>query len=224
MAKDNDKAISSAARRKIEKTLPPTFAALASADRAEFWNKLEQIKRAETPPATLAAQCEEMARQIDEFAPAVLGGHVVVIEQLKQRSDALRKLAATYHLISQAEDPHFLRQCQLLWLWETIGGKLGVTTRQLPRGPVIAYFQAAAEFVFGKTLGPEGAKKVVVRYRRDVSPALRVAFNAGLLRTVFGIPFDAEQQVQVSIDESKIFILRDGKLIDKDGNVVGGVG
>jgi len=28
----------------------------------------------------------------------------------------------------------------------------------------------------------------------------------------------------VSVDESKIYILHDGKLIDKDGNVVGGVG
>jgi hypothetical protein len=80
MAEANKKIISDAQRREIAKTLPPAFAALAPADRTDFWNKLEQIKRAETPPEKLAVQYEEMARQIDEFAPAVLGGHAVVIE------------------------------------------------------------------------------------------------------------------------------------------------
>jgi hypothetical protein len=41
---------------------------------------------------------------------------------------------------------------------------------------------------------------------------------------VFGIPFDDDRQIRVSIDESKTFILRDGKLIDKNGNVVDSVG
>jgi hypothetical protein len=113
-----------------------------------------------------------------------------------------------------------------------VGGELGVSTprelktgeKRLPHAPVIAYFQATAKAVFGKTPGPEQIKKVVARYRRDFSPAIRAAFNAGLLRTAFGIPFDADQQIRMSIDDAKIFILRDGKHIDKDGNVVDSVG
>jgi hypothetical protein len=96
--------------------------------------------------------------------------------------------------------------------------------KRSPHGPVIAYFQAVAEYVFGETPGPEQIKKVVARYRRDFSPAIRVEFNAGLLRTAFGIPFDDNRQPQGSVDETKIFILRDGKHIDRDGNVVDSVG
>ena len=100
--------ISDTRRRAIEKTLPD------AADKADFWNKLEQIKRTKTPPGKLAVQCEEMARQLDEFAPAVPGGHLVFIEQIKRNSDVLRKLAATYRQISKAGGSHFLRQCSIL--------------------------------------------------------------------------------------------------------------
>jgi hypothetical protein len=198
-----------------------------------FWNKLEQIKCTKTPPEKLATQCEETARHLDELAPVMPKGAVATIEQIKQLSDILRKRAAIYRQISKAGGPRFLRGCQLLWLWETVGGKLGVSTprrelktgeKRSPHGAVIAYFQATSKAVLGETPGPEQIKKVVGRYRRDFSPAIRAEFNAGLLRTAFGIPFDADQQIQVSIDESKIYILHEGKLIDKDGNVVGGVG
>jgi hypothetical protein len=188
MAKDNDKAISDAARRKIEKTLPPTFAKLEPAERADFWNKLEQIKRAETPPEKLAARCEEEVRRLDKLALVIPGGDVAVIEQINQLGDVLRKRAASCRQIDKAGGSRFLRGCQILWLWETVGGELGVSTprelkmgeKRSPHGPVIAYFQAVAEYVFGETPGPDQIKKVVARYRRDFSPAIRVEFNAGL--------------------------------------------
>jgi hypothetical protein len=227
MAEADKKIISDAQRREIAKTLPDAFAALAPADQADFWNKLEQIKRAETPPKKLAAQCEEKARQLYD-APPLPAGHVAVIEQSKQLGDDWRKLAVTYRQIDKAGGSRFLRQCQLLWLWETVGGELGITTprkrkyerlkegekeRRSPHAPVIEYFQATAEDFFGETPGPEQIKKVVARYRRDFSPAIRAEFNAGLLRTVFGIPFDDERKPVVTVDNSKIFILRDGKLM-----------
>jgi hypothetical protein len=229
--------ISDVHRREIEKTLPDTFTNLESADKADFWNKLEQIKRAETPREKLAAQCEEQARQLDELARALLGGQNT--EQMKQLSDNLRKLATTFHQVGKLAGRQSLRQCQLLLLWETVHGELGVSTprkrkherlkegeraRRPPHAPVIKYFQAAAKAVFGKTPGPDQIKSIVRNYRRNFSPAIRAAFNASLLRTAFGIPFNDDQQVRLSIDESKIFILRDGKLIDKDGNVVDSVG
>jgi hypothetical protein len=231
MAKAAKKIITETQRREIAKTLPAAFAALAPADKVDFWNKLEQIKRAAMPPKKLAAQCEEMARRLLYDAPPL---PAAIIEQINQTGDVLKKRAAIYHQISKAGGPRFLRGFQLLWWWETVGGELGVSTPprlkageaswQPPHAPVIAYFQAAAKAVFGETPGPEQIKKVVVHYRRDFSPGIRAAFNAGLLRTAFGVPFDDDQQIRVSIDESKLLILRDGKLIDKDGNVVGGVG
>jgi hypothetical protein len=230
MAEADKKIISDAQRHEIEKTLPAAFAALAPADRADFWNKLEQIKRAETPPEKLAVQCEAAARQLEEHASRLPGGAVAAM----QSSDVLRKFAATCRQISKAGGSRFLRQCQLLWPWEMLGGDLGISnpprrrrdeaTWPLPTGPVIAYFQATAKAVFAETPGPNQIRKVVARYSRDFSPAIRAAYNAGLLRTVFDIPFDDDRKVRVSIDESKIYILRDGKLIDKDGNIVGGVG
>jgi hypothetical protein len=230
--------ISDVHRREIEKTLPDTFADLEPADRADFWNKLEEIKRAETPPEKLAAQCEEKARHLDELSRALPGGQA--IEQMKQLCDALRKMAATYYQISKLAEPHFLRQCQLLLLWETVGGGLGISTprkrkyerlkegekaRQPPHAPVIKYFQAAAKAVFGETPGPDQIKKIRDNYRRNFSPAIRAAYNASLLCTALGFSVNDDQQmIRLSIDESKIFIQRDGKLIDKDGNVIDSVG
>jgi hypothetical protein len=231
-------AISDPCRRAIEKTLPDIFVDLEPAVKADFWNKLEQIKRAETPPEKLAAQCEEEVRRLDKLALLIPGGDAAAMKRMNQLGDVLRKRAATLRQIGKAGGLRFLRGCRLLWLWETVGGKLGVSTprkrnherlkegekSRSPHAPVIDYFQAVAEYVFGEPPGPEQIKKVAARYRRDFSPAIRAELNAGLLRAAFDIPFDADQQIRVSLDDSKIFILRDGKHIDKDGNVVDSVG
>jgi hypothetical protein len=205
-----------------EKTLPDT------ADRADFRNKLEQIKRSQTKPEKLAIQCEEEARRLDELARTLPWGDVMVIEQTKRLGDDLRKRAGDYRRISKAGGFHFLRQCSILWLWDTVGGKLGITTprkrkherlregekeQRPPHAPVIAYFKAASEFVFGKAPGSDQVKKVVILYRR-AGLKTAPAYSAGLLRAaVFGVPFNDERQIRVSIDESSIYILRDGKLM-----------
>jgi hypothetical protein len=211
-------------RERIEKTLPGT------ADKRNFWDSLEQIKRTKTPPGKLAAQCEEIARRLDEIIPA---HHAAVIERLKEHSNDLKKMAATYRRVSEAGGFRFLRQCQLLWLWEMSGGDLGISTprrrkherlkerekQRPPYGPVIAYFQAASEVIFGTAPAPGHIKKVVACYRRA---AVRAAYNARLFRTaLFGVPLSDERQIRMFVDESKLYILRDGKLIDKDGNSVG---
>jgi hypothetical protein len=232
MAEADERTITDAHWRDIERTLP------ATADRAYARTGLGQIARAKTSPVQLAAQCEEIARQCDEAASALPGA--AFTKQLEQTSHDAKKRAIIYREIEKVGRPRFMRQCQLLWLWETVGGELKVSTPRKrkrrtewrkkgeepdwppPTGPVIEYFQAATEAVFGETLGPVQIKKVVADYRGNFSPAIRAAFNSSLLgAAVFGIPFEDKQQVRVSIDESKLFILRDGKLIDKDGNVVG---
>jgi hypothetical protein len=141
----------------IEKTLPPM------ADRAQVRNRLEQIAWVKPSPEAQAIQCEEIARQCDELAARMLPARqVAFIEQLRQSGDAWKKLAARYRQVGKIDRPRFVLQCELLYLWESIGGDLKITTprrtkiwRALrdttksppPRGPVIAYFQAAGKAV-----------------------------------------------------------------------------
>ena len=108
-----DEKITTARWRAIEKTLP------CSADKADFRNKLEQIKRNKTPPKELAVQCEEAARQLDEHPSA---------------ADALRNRAANYRKISRAGGFPLLRKFSILWLWDAADGNLGVSTprKRLP--------------------------------------------------------------------------------------------
>ena len=193
----------------IEKTLP------AAADRTYVLNRLEQIAQARSSPAELAIQCEEIARLCNELARLVLkiGAETVLtssapnealLEQLGQHGDAAKKQAATYHQIGKVRRPHFLRQCELLWLWEKVGGDLKIDTPRKPSdeatfpppiGPVIPYFQAAGKTVFGKSLSAWQIKAIVRYYRRR--------FIAAQLSGEGGMP----------LDESQIFILREGTLL-----------
>jgi hypothetical protein len=217
----------------IEKTLPPT------ADRAQVRNRLEQIAWVKSSPEEQAVQCEEIARQCDELAARMLPGEGAFIEQLRQRGEAWKKLAARYRRVGKIDRPRFVLQCELLYLWEMIGGDLKITTprrtkiwRALhnttksppPRGSVIAYFQAAGKAVLGRALSDWQIRAIVQEYKHlHFGAAMKAALNSSQLCAAIGIPFKPGQQVRLSIDESKIFIRREGRLIDKDGNVVGEV-
>ena len=147
--------------RNIEATLP------ATADRAHVRATLEQIARDKTPPGKLAAECEDRARTLDSAIAVLLksGGD---IGQLAQQSDAAKKQAKVYRSIGAVKRPHFLRHCRILWLWQSSGGQLGISTPRgnaPPHGPVIAFFQAAAAAALGKTPSPGQIKSIVSDWR-----------------------------------------------------------
>jgi hypothetical protein len=215
--------ISDADFDEVERTLP------TAADRTYVRNRLKQIKQSEitlakTLPEQLAAQWEIIARRCEELRgsldtelaelpePEPREQRVAFLQELKRRGDAAEKQIALYRQISKARRPAFRRHCTLLWLWEAIGGDLGISnpprklrdeaTWPLPTGPVIAYFQAAAKAVFGETPGAWQIRDIVRDFQR-LHLAARLSTEGNL-----------------SVDDSKIFILHDGKHIDKDGNVV----
>jgi hypothetical protein len=197
---------------------PPRKTLPAGANRANIRDRLEQIAQAKSSPKQLTVQCEKIVWLCDNLARALLkmaaeidldglsSDETALSEQLTRRGDDARKQAATYRQIGKVERPHFLRQCELLWLSETIGGDLSITTPHKPRdeatwpsprGPVIDYFQAAAKAVFGKTPTPGQIKVIVSDYRHLNFSAAQLSSGADL-----------------RIGESGIFILRDGKRID----------
>ena len=207
----------------IEKTLP------ASADRISVRTRLEQIAQAKLSPEQLALQCDEVARQCEKLAQVLRKGHAF-IEQLSQCGDVAKQQAVFYRQIGKVPQPHFLRQCQLLYLWETIGGNLKITTPRRteiwrathettksppPHGLVIQYFQAVAKAVFGKTPTPWQIKKIVSAYKKlKFSAAMEAALKSSQLCAAFGIPFTGQLlQLSITIDQSQIFILREGKML-----------
>jgi len=214
----------------IKKALP------ATADLAQFRNRLEHIAQANTSPEQQAVQWQERAQHCGELAR--IPGNPFA-EQFRQFGDNAMKLAARYRQVGKIDRQHFVCQCELLYLWETIGGDLKITTPRRtknwlalhdttksppPSGSVIAYFQAVGKAILGRELSGWQIRDIVREYKRlHFSAAMKAALNSSQLCAAIGIPFKPGQQVQVSIDESKIFVLHEGKLIDKDGNVVGNV-
>lgn len=175
-------------------------------------------------PEELAAQQETIARHCENLRNLLEAESnglfevdpperpVVFLEELTRRGAIAKKRATTYRSAGKVDRPHFLRQCALLWLWETNGGDLGISTprqsrdeatRPDPHGPVIDYFQAAAKVVFGDAPTPGRIKEIVRDYRHLNFSASRISSKS-----------------DVAVDDSKVSLLRDGKLLDKDGNVV----
>jgi hypothetical protein len=182
--------------RDVKKILP------AAADWAIFRNRLEQIEQAKASPEQLAVQQEAIASQCDNLR-ALLETQpnqqqVAFLEELTRHRDDARKQAAMYRRAGKVKRPHFVRQCELLWLWEGAGGDLGYSTPRKgpPKGPVIRYFQAASKAVFGKAPKPDQIKKIVIEYQHLNFSAARISSESGVL-----------------IDDSKISILREGKLL-----------
>jgi hypothetical protein len=95
------------------------------------------------------------------------------IEQLAQTSADEKAKAKTYAQIAKVKRPHFLKQCELLWLWKDLGGDLKIITPRkrggewpAPHGAVIPFFQAAAIRVFGKTPDARQIKDIVRDFKR----------------------------------------------------------
>jgi hypothetical protein len=121
----------------IEKTLP------ATANRAHVRAKLEQIARAKVLPEELATQQDAIARHCENLRNLIEAESnglfeteppeqpVAFLEELTRRGAIAKKRAATYWQAGKVDRPRFLRQCALLWLWETNGGDFGGLIRHL---------------------------------------------------------------------------------------------
>jgi len=138
----------------IEPMLP------AGADRTFARKRIEEIRdsaRKRVSPRQLQKQCEERAASCDRTIRLLRKKSdndqaMDLVEQLAQFSAAEKAEAKTYSRVGRVKRPHFLQQCELLWLWQSLGGDLSITTPKKgePYGPVILFFQAASQAVFGK--------------------------------------------------------------------------
>ncbi len=79
----------------------------------------------------------------------------------------------------QKQPRHFLKQCEVLQLWERAGGRLVINTPRKkrdaphtppPTGDVISYFQAVAAPLGLRTPGAYQIKAIVRQYRRTLKP------------------------------------------------------
>jgi hypothetical protein len=96
----------------------------------------------------------------------LIGNRDALSQQLLRQIERDRQLAKSYARMAKEKTPRkFLRQCRILWGWESVGGDLHTPGRP-PKGPVIPYFQAASVVVGGKTPGAWQIKDIVKRYRR----------------------------------------------------------
>jgi hypothetical protein len=159
----------------VKATLP------SGVDEAWFRGELERIasdtsspKRRERIYLDRARLCAQMSRELPGMEH--IGDKDALSEQLKcqQREDSYRgKIYG--HIAAQRQPRRFLQQCNVLQLWQHVGGALGINTPRrkkddphnpLPTGAVIPYFQAAAMAVWGKAPSAHQIKKIVPRYRR----------------------------------------------------------
>jgi hypothetical protein len=179
----------------IGKTLPKT------ADQAHVRVQLEQIARDKSTPKERAISHERIAQLCADLIRALeADGKTELVEQLIRRGDAAKAQAAFYHQIKR---PQLLRQFEILWLWQGIGGDLGYTTPRKkpgiedpefditrpaawpgPIGDVIQFFQAAWKAVSSKTLSPKRIKNIVIEYNRAMArfPSDKIAADVEVIK------------------------------------------
>jgi len=169
------------------------------ADRDFVRRRIEQIRASiveKTSPQRLRKQCEKDARHYDQTIRTLRkiknDQATAVIAQLAQLSAAEKKQAEIYRQIAKVKRPYFLHQCELLRLWQTLGGDLGITTPETgnPHGLVIPFFQAASRAVFGKAPAPYQIRNIKREFQRIYKHS-HLAGTGGL-----------------AADESKIFVVR----------------
>ena len=179
--------------REIEKTLPENSDAVRT--RAE----LERIACDDRTPMARAKECEERARRNRASLQVTEKGSALA-EQLTQQIRLDDEQARIFRQVAQQREPRkLLRQYEILALWENSGGSLRISTPRKsqsdvawpdPYGPVIDYFRAAAEAIFGKAPSASQIKDILRRYRH-------LKFGAATFGGVMG----------GHIDDSKVFII-----------------
>jgi hypothetical protein len=163
----------------VEKTLPK------AADRTHVRARLEQIARDKSTPKQRALEQEEIMRACDDLVRVLKANPDEApsefVAELIRRSANASEQAVIYRRIRR---PRFLRQCELLWLWQSVGGDLSYTTPRknpgiedpefgiarpaawpAPVGDVIQFFQAAWEPVGGKAIGARQVKDILIDYQ-----------------------------------------------------------
>jgi hypothetical protein len=115
-------------------------------------------------------------------------------EQLKRQQQSDRNRAKIYgHIAAQKQPRHFLKQCEILQLWEGACGRPRITTPQKkrddphtpqPTGAVISYFQAVAAPILGRTPSAHQIKDIVRRYRRTFRPGSSLIASSTQLSVV----------------------------------------
>jgi hypothetical protein len=156
----------------IEPTLP------AGADRGFAHKRIEEIRASvvdKTSPQRLRKQCQEAAKHYDQAIRALRkiknDQAPAEIERITHLSAVEKERGEVYRQIAKVRRAHFLQQCELVWLWQSLGGDLSITTPDKgaldPRGAVIPFFQAASRAVFDKSPAAFRIRNLVQRdFRR----------------------------------------------------------
>jgi hypothetical protein len=165
--------------------------------------ELERIARDDTTPMQRAKECEERARRSGHTLGLIDKGSALAEELARQirRDDEQAKI---FRQVAKQRQPRkFLRQYEILSLWESVGGHLGVSPPRKPEltarwpdpeGPVIAYFQAASKAVFGKPPSASQAKQVLRRYRHLKFGAATLSATGAMSVDAFIIPAAAHKK------------------------------
>ena len=194
--------------RTVEKTLS------ASADRVLVRTELERIARDTATPRQRAEECDDRAQLCRNFSQVLAAMELIenkpaLTEQLRRQINYETEQVEVFRRIAKEKQPRkFLRHCEILWLWEYVGGsrpatttpkKRSETTGWAPQGEVFPYFQAAAKVVFGKSPNADQIKKIISSYRHLNFSSQKMAGMGSMI-----------------IDDSKVFIIRGGQRVDAD--------
>lgn len=193
----------------IQKTMQPGM------DEARVRSGLERLKADKSSPEERAAECEKRASCCRGFLYALpqmesIENQAALATQLRQQAAHDTGLAKCFREIAKDPDRQWLGYCEIIWLWESVGGTLTYESPKVrhetsagwdPQGPVIEYFLAAAKAVFNISRRPTSAKDIVIKYKKR-SPFRAATFGGA---------------VEMLIDDSEVFIIRDGERVDGTG-------
>jgi hypothetical protein len=196
---------------KIAKTLP------AGADHAYARHELERIKR-DYPAKRRAEECTTLAdwctAAIEKLPDLdLITDRPALEKQLLEQSRELREKAKYHRRVWKANEDQLRRSQQFdaLWLWERLGGDLhyrGLSSKsedgKWVTGAVTNYLVAISTPVFGNPVAEKTASVIVSEYNEFHLSSMSMAGNATML-----------------IAEDGVFLIRDGRVIDKDGNDLG---
>jgi hypothetical protein len=201
----NDRGLTELSHEQWQKIDAALKAHLPAANREYVRRELDRIINDWGSPQQRRDKC---LRQIAAFQDALLRSRLseqdaTLLKQLILQEQT--NVEAFQRAINRRETAKFMRQCDVLMLWQSIGGSLSIATprkrvgehkRPKPYGPVVSFLQAVIEAFDGEALGADRIKQVVQRYRR-------LKFHVVKAGEV-----DLAVHAGFEIDDGKVFILR----------------